>query len=910
MNSKQNKSRRFNLLLPVIIIFCLMVVMVAYTTRVIWNVAVANIYEVGEDRITNVAARLENYLEMTKSTLWVTADTVDHMAHNGASPEDILRYITEESENQEQHFDENYTGIYGYVMGTYLDGVGWTPPEDFVPTTRDWYRSAIEAGGETTIVSPYVDAQTNAVIISISRMLSNGTDVLSLDVMMNRIQEITADLQIKEKGYGFIVNRDGMIIAHQDESQKGRFLTEDETQRSFLETVLRVQEGNFETMLDGRRSTAFVHQVLDQWYVVILVGNGDLYAEIWRQLTVNVVICTVIFLLIGFFYAFGYRNEKNYSRRIEEMRAEEQKQAYEARVLRLEKEAADQANQAKSDFLADMSHEIRTPINAVLGMNEMVLKESLQAREAVCPDPEVSREAFRNISGYALNIERAGKNLLSIINDILDFSKIEAGKFNVVEGEYRLSSVLNDVSNLIFFKAKEKGLDFVMDVDEMLPDGLYGDEVHLRQIITNLLNNAVKYTHRGEIRMDVRCAAEDRKEAGGILHLVVSVRDTGIGIKPDDLSKLFTKFQRVDLNTNSTVEGTGLGLAITQSLLELMNGTIRVESEYGAGSTFTVTLPQRIVSCEAVGSIRARSEERMLAVRYSGETFHAPLARILITDDTPMNLTVAVGLLKDTRMQIDTATGGEEALLLTEKTAYDLILMDQRMPKMDGVEALHRIRAQERGANRETPVICLTADAVIGARERYLAEGFTDYLSKPVEGQALKQVLMKYLPAEKLTAVPKSVQAPPAASAEDGYAPLRGAGIDPEDGLRYSREDASLYSLLLREFASGAEEKARELERYYRARDWKNYAILVHSLKSSSRMIGASPLSERAADLEAAADEGRESDIRASHGALQEQYAAAAAAICLLLPEPEALGQDGGAEDDILEFLPENGEED
>lgn len=748
---KATKSR-VSMLVPVIIIFILMVCMVIYTTKTIQRVTVSNIHEVGEDRISGVASELENYLEMTKSTLWVTADTVDHMSKNGETTDEILQYITEESESQERHFDENYTGIYGYVMGEYLDGVGWTPPEDYDPVKRDWYQAAIKAGGECAIVSPYVDAQTKAVIISISRMLSNGKDVLSLDVTMNHIQDMVSELQIKDMGYGFVVNQEGLVIAHSDDSKKGTVMSRTKADRVFLKNIVDVKDGNFEAEVGGEDCTVFVRRIMDQWYAVIVVGSRELYAEVWEQLAVNVLACTLIFLLIAFFYFLGYRSEQNYTRRIEEMIAEEQRQAYEARALKIEKEAADNANKAKSDFLAEMSHEIRTPINAVLGMNEMVIRESDQAAAGSGLSDQVAREAFENISKYSRTLERAGRNLLSIINDILDFSKIEAGRIDIAEKTYRLSSVLSDVSNMVYFRAREKGLDFTVEVDKTVPDLLIGDELRVRQVLTNILNNAVKYTNSGSVRMTVKGEPGEAVYAGGNVTIVAAVSDTGIGIKEEDIDKLFSKFQRVDLDNNSTVEGTGLGLAITQSLLDIMGGSVSVESEYGRGSTFTIRLPQKVAAAETMGDFREKFEKSLLEHKTSGGTLRAPGARILVVDDTPINITVVKGLLKDTGIHIDTSGKGEEAAELARVNPYDVIMMDQRMPGMDGTEALKRIRRQVDGANRDTPVICLTADALIGAKKRYVDAGFTDYLAKPVNGAELEAILIRYLPSDKVNA--------------------------------------------------------------------------------------------------------------------------------------------------------------
>ena len=565
------------------------------------------------------------------------------------------------------------------------------------------------------------------------------------------------------------------------------------------------------------------------------------------------------------------------------------------------KVAADKANSAKGDFLANMSHEIRTPINAVLGMNEMILRESRQASVSPDTDPQSVRAKFENINVYASDVESAGHNLLAIINDILDFSKIEAGRMDLVEAPYQLSSVLNDVSNMILFKARDKGLEFVVDVDENLPDNLHGDEVRVRQVITNILNNAVKYTEHGSVRLKLRGerSGEDR------LTLVAAVRDTGIGIREEDLKKLFTKFQRLDLEQNSTVEGTGLGLAITHSLLDMMHGTINVESEYGKGSVFTVRIPQKIVSAEPMGDFQKRFESNVLEAKAYHESFRAPEAKILIVDDTKMNLTVAVNLLKSTQIHIDTAGSGEEAIDLAKSKAYDVILMDQRMPEMDGTETLHHIREIENGPNGETPVICLTADAVIGAKERYMAEGFSNYLTKPINSAALEKMLIKYLPEDKVIIVHEEESGESSKTAAeqgpDVYAPLRAAGMDPQVGLQYCQNDAEFYRSLLAEYSQGAAEKTANIKRFYEAEDWKNYGVLAHALKSTSRMIGVADLADAAAGLEAAANAENADKIREGHDWLMERYAAVCGAISEFLPPSETSTD---AVDEVMEFAP------
>ena len=572
-----------------------------------------------------------------------------------------------------------------------------------------------------------------------------------------------------------------------------------------------------------------------------------------------------------------------------------------------EKTRAESANNAKSDFLANMSHEIRTPINAVLGMNEMVIREDHKAMGVAESDPLAVEEALENISVYTRDIKKAGHNLLAIVNDILDFSKIEAGKMDLIIAPYQLSSLINDIHNMTLFKAQDKGLAFNVEVDPTIPDELSGDEIRVRQILTNLLNNAVKFTDKGTVDLKLRC----RKLEEGKINLIISVWDTGIGIKQEDKAKLFDKFERFDMERNSTVEGTGLGLTITHHLVELMGGKIEVESEYGKGSIFTVTIPQSVVNDTPIGDFQSRLKEHVPGDRPYKESFRAPTAHILIVDDTRINLTVAVNLLKNTKIKIDTATSGEESVSMAANTRYDMIFMDQRMPEMDGTEALHKIRGTEDGASKDVPVVCLTADAVIGAKERYLSEGFTDYLTKPIDNYALEKMIVKYLPEEKVEKVfdEPSEAAYGEGTTEDLFSSLRSVGIEPKAGLKYCQDDEKLYRSLLAEYAYGELEKSHNLQKSYEAANWHDYSIYVHSIKSSSKMIGATALSLRAGKLEAAANAGDSGTIKTEHDLLMEEYEVVTAVIRSVIPKEELNSDDNtitefSPDDEVMEFLP------
>jgi signal transduction histidine kinase/CheY-like chemotaxis protein len=399
--------------------------------------------------------------------------------------------------------------------------------------------------------------------------------------------------------------------------------------------------------------------------------------------------------------------------------------------LRVANEKAQVANEAKSRFLAQMSHEIRTPINAVLGMDEMILRESTED----------------TILEYAENIESAGNTLLTIINDILDFSKIESGRMELYPAEYSVREMLEKAKQLIEPRVLDKHLNLVVSCEQSVPSRLVGDELRIRQILMNFLTNAVKYTKEGTVTLRIKW---QKKEENAII-LLISVEDTGIGISPENQEKLFTSFERVDAENTHSIEGTGLGLAITKQLVELMDGHIGLYSTVGVGSIFYAELPQTVADWEPVGDSGEAEikKDKPQKVRYK-EKFRAPKAKILVVDDLPMNLLVMKNLLKKTEVAIDTATGGAQALTLCAGEKYDIIFLDQMMPEMDGTETLHRLKEMTDSPNADTPVIVLTANAIDGAAQEYLSEGFDDYVSKPATGEILENVLLKYLPEEKI----------------------------------------------------------------------------------------------------------------------------------------------------------------
>lgn len=403
----------------------------------------------------------------------------------------------------------------------------------------------------------------------------------------------------------------------------------------------------------------------------------------------------------------------------------------ETRLAEEKTKELEELNRSQNRFFSSMSHEIRTPINTVLGLNEIILRQE---------------DASEEIKKDARNIQGAGRLLLALINDILDVSKIEAGKMDIVPVDYNVSSLLSEIVNMIWLKAEEKGLKFEVDIDPGVPEVLFGDEVRIKQILINLLNNAVKYTKEGSVSLHMECETGDGRDA----LLKINVSDTGMGIKPDALPHLFDTFQRVDEEKNRYIEGTGLGLSIVKQLVELMEGEITVNSVYGQGSIFSVTLKQGISSDNRIGDISISGIGSMSGQEKFQHSFHAPDARILIVDDNEMNLQVEEKLLDGTGMVVDLAMSGVEALKKTLQFRYDVIFMDHLMPEMDGIDCFENIRSQKGGLNQNTPVVVLTANAGGENIELYNNTGFDGYLVKPVSGRQLEDILMVHLPAEKV----------------------------------------------------------------------------------------------------------------------------------------------------------------
>ncbi len=545
------------------------------------------------------------------------------------------------------------------------------------------------------------------------------------------------------------------------------------------------------------------------------------------------------------------------------------------------KEEAERANSAKSRFLANMSHEIRTPINTIMGMDEMILREDAK---------DVPKGYFMSIINYALDIRSASESLLGLINDLLDISKIESGKMHLVEQGYDVADLLRSIVKMIRVKSSEKDLTFDVDIDESIPNRLYGDSGKIKQVVLNLLTNAVKYTEEGGFTLKVTKESEKNERCS----LRFSVKDTGIGVKEEDLEKLFTAYERLDEEKNSAIQGTGLGLDISRRFAELMGGKLWCESVYGQGSDFIFTVDQRVEDAAPMGRFVENLDDGAKGPYIP--QFVAPDADILVVDDNPMNLAVIKGLLKATKMFVTTASSGEECLDKIKYGSFNVVLLDHMMPGMDGVETVGVIRQD----HPDLPVYALTANSTLG-EDFYIEKGFTGYLAKPIDSKALELAIMKHLPEEMMQKPRREDAVEDMDTLPDDMKWISEVeGISVDDGIRNSGGVSSFISSL-HLFLDTLDDASEVIEKAHGEKDIRLYTVKVHALKSSARIIGATDLSELARRLEEAGNKEDLGFIDSNTGRLLDDYRAFKEKLSALNDKSDEEGKEPIPEDELAD---------
>ncbi|MCL2044472.1 MAG: ATP-binding protein [Treponema sp.] len=796
-----------------------------------------------EEIMYTADANVRAGLSSAETILLNSYHVVIDMLERDASKQEILDYLSATTEWMQQH-DQGMLGfysIYGFIQGEFYDSIGMDPGSEYVPQMRPWYQLAIRSGDSVAYTAPYVDEHTGDLILSAVRSINVNNvmvGVLSVDINISWLVEYVSSLSPAAGGYGILLSENLTFMTHPNSDLMGRMLQVLGDSYNEIARILhsggyvsarRIEDSN------GSSAIAFFNPISNGWYIGLIIPFYQFYRDLYVTALILIVLGLVLSLTLSYI------------------------------LLRLsaEKIQADEDSKSKSSFLASMSHEIRTPMNAITGMAELALREGMS---------DTVRE-------YVLTIKQAGANLLSIINDILDFSKVEAGLLEIIPVNYTLSSLVNDVVNIIRTRIAEKPIEFRTEIDSSIPNSLIGDEVRLRQILLNLLSNAVKYTEKGHISLSITA------ENPGIeqILLKIAVADTGYGIKPEDQAKLFGEFIQLDSAKNRGIEGTGLGLSITKRLCVAMGGNIKMDSEYGAGSTFTVIIPQGIATAfnsNKDNEARADNPRNRGAV-----SFTVPRCQFLVVDDTAINIKVAEGLLAPYQARVDTCLNGKEAIEMVKRRImhgenYDIIFMDHMMPGMDGIETTLAIRNWEQKQTPLVPdprspitIIALTANAVLGMREMFLEKGFNDFLAKPIDVSKLDEILDRWIPEkDKIKGKIENEKEKNVVNAEL---------------LKVFREDAQSAVVYLRKTTINGKNTESDI---------KLFTITVHGMKSALANIGEHEKSRAASALEHAGLNGDTEFIAAN----TESFIVSLEKLILDLSPAETVNDDDTLQEDTM----------
>jgi signal transduction histidine kinase/DNA-binding NarL/FixJ family response regulator/HPt (histidine-containing phosphotransfer) domain-containing protein len=740
------------------------------------------------------------------------ARTVRNMIMRGDDADKLHEYFYEISSYMISG-KENYpsfNGFLGYFETlpngpAFIESPEWDRPENFNPSERQWYRDAIEANGKIAETIMYNDVIYKDIMLINTICLFDDKGrrlgVVGLRVRINPIGEYIVSTAEKKGGYGVLLSKNLIILAHPNNDYIFKSLFDPELTLSAIANDLSEGKDIIERpfiSFKQEQAVAFFKRIENGWFLGVVIPKTPYYKSVTHMALILIILGSALALVLILVLI---------------------------RVDR-ERDRADIENKHKTSFLTNMSHEIRTPMNAIIGMTDLLSYEQLSKRQM----------------GFVTDIKASANTLLSIINDILDLSKIEAGKMALKPGNYNFHMLLDNIHSMFSYIAEKKGLEFFYELEGDIPHYLYGDDIRLKQVITNICGNAIKYTEKGYIKLKVTAADNQ---------LMFQIKDSGIGIRKEDISKLFNTFQRLDSRRTHGIVGTGLGLSITKTFVEMMGGNILVESEYNQGSVFIVMIP--IVLGEAVSDSEDDNSNNAITDEFVPL---APDAKILVVDDNEFNIKVAEGILSLFKITVDTSYSGKEAIEMIQNKEYDIVFMDHMMPGMDGIEATSEIRKLG-GKCKRLPIIALTANAVEGAREMYLSCGFNGFISKPIDIHEMQQILKEWLPKDKMVEGKMNlfVEKPEEKTGSDFLDSLKKVKeINTEIGMRHVSGIEDMYHSAIELFYKKLSFKCNDMSDKLINGDMKGFSIGVHTMKSVLATIGAMDLSDIAAKLEAASN--------------------------------------------------------
>ena len=690
--------------LQVLFVFLAFTVMVLVSYFYVRGMVQEQMLSYSERTISSAEYEIKSLLSQYEITLSNFAFSTEHMIVNDYSQEEILTLFenwTAWLSSNQVNFQE-FSGIYGFIRGEFLDGTGWEPPPNYIPQSRPWYVGAASLNGRVYYTAPYIDADSGEIVVSLSVCVFDAgfrrAGVIAMDLNISSIVDYVSNLNVANDGYGVMLNEKLVFVMHPDDELTGASIM-DANNKNYIEIgyLLEADEPVSAVVFtdsNGQKSIAYFRTLFNNWHVGIVTPLSSYNRNVVQLAVVLSVLGFIMMSILSYFLI----------------------------MFSMAKTRSDEASKSKSNFLATMSHEIRTPLNAVIGIAQIELEKD--------ETPDEHTPAFDKIFN-------SGNSLLGIINDILDMSKIESGKLEIFPEEYYTPSLINDAVMLNIGRIGTKPIEFILNVDENLPLKLIGDELRLKQILSNLLSNAFKYTDSGKVKFTIYHSIE---VGNPTLHFIVE--DTGQGMKPEDRDRIFSEYTRFNAGANRTTEGTGIGMSITKKLVEMMNGMIIVESEYGKGTTFTIMVRQEAVECDVLGPELAKQLKDFTFHNddFISHTTHEQMTygKVLVVDDVDINLYVAEGMLSQYGLNIETVLSGFDAIeRVNDGNIYDVIFMDHMMPQMDGIETAQKLREQ----GYQGCIVALTANALVGNSEMFMNNGFDGFISKPIDIIQLDSIL-------------------------------------------------------------------------------------------------------------------------------------------------------------------------